>query len=339
MPPKRRQGARGGALGAKRSAGFEEFYAGVYGTRWPALRKALTAASPKKVLLWNRFCQLPFAKVMANMKRMDEESLLQVFRCQDGCEVAPPASDAFNVKAYYPLDYASALVVEQLEVGAFDRVLDVCAAFGGNSIGIAQFLSADGALTVNEPNHERSARLRRNIREYIPSNYVPVTITQRNAETWYAPSMYHRVLVDAPCSAERYFLQRDGGAPVSPKMWTEQTSLELSRRGCVLLLRALETCRPGGRVVYSTRSLSPLENDGVVEDALRRTRCQVEVHPTTLCNMGEKTRYGHIVLPDTAGGFGPLFCCVIHKVSDRREEVDSNEEGEECEYDDENGDS
>ncbi|KAF8279465.1 hypothetical protein TcBrA4_0102510 [Trypanosoma cruzi] len=178
-----------------------------------------------------------------------------------------------------------------------------------------------------------------NIKEYIPSNYVPVTITQRNAETWYAPSMYHRVLVDAPCSAERYLLQRDGGAPVSPKMWTEQTSLELSRRGCVLLLRALETCRPGGRVVYSTRSLSPLENDGAVEDALRRTRCQVEVHPTTLCNMGEKTRYGHIVLPDTAGGFGPLFCCVIHKVSDRREEVDINEEGEECEYDDENGDS
>ncbi|RNF01668.1 hypothetical protein TraAM80_06836 [Trypanosoma rangeli] len=334
MPPPRRKGPRGGTRDIKRGVDFEGFYAGVYGTRWPALRKALTAAAPQKVVLWNRFCQLPFEQVMANMKRVDDASLLQVFRSQDACEVAPPVSDEFNVKAYYLLDYASTLVVEQLEVNAFDHVLDMCAALGGKSIGIAQFLSADGTLTANEPQYDRCARLRRSIREYVPSNYVPVIITQRSTEVWYAPSMYHRVLVDAPCSAERNLLQRAGAAPVSSKVWTEQSSLELRRRQCVTLLRAVETCRPGGRVVYSTCSISPLENDGVVEEVLRRTRCQVEVQAPTLRSIGEKTRYGHIVLPDTAGGLGPMFCCVIHKVSDRREESDSDdEEDNNCESD------
>ncbi|RNF24291.1 uncharacterized protein Tco025E_02580 [Trypanosoma conorhini] len=338
MPPPRRRGPRGGAGGTKRGVDFEAFYARAYGTRWPALRKALTAPPPPKVALWNRFCQLPFEEVMANMTRVDDASLLQVFRSHGACEVAPPVSDEFNVKAYYLLDYASALVVEQLGVNAFDHVLDMCAAPGGGSIGIAQFLSADGTLTANEPQQERCARLRRSIREYVPSNYVPVTITQRSAETWHAPSTYHRVLVDAPCSAERRLLQHAGAAPVSSKAWTEQASTELHRRQCAMLLRAVETCRPGGRVVYTTCSISPLENDEVVGDVLRRTRCQVEVQAPTLRNVGEKTRYGHVVLPDTAGGLGPMFCCVIHKVSDRREEGGSEDDEEDDDEGDKNKD-
>lgn len=336
MPPDRRRGLRGGAADSRHGVTFDEFFGGVYGARWPALRKALTATAPKKVVLWNRFCRVPFEKAMANMKRVNDKSFLQVLYCSDDCEVAPLSSvtDEFSVKAHYFLDYTSALVVEQLEAGAFDRVLDMCASTGGKSIAIAQFLSHDATLTANEQRSDRRVRLCRNIREYVPSNYVPVTITQRDAATWYDPSMYHRVLVDAPCTAERHLLQQSGGGLVSAKNWTKQTTLAMSRTQRALLLRALETCRPGGRVVYSTCSISPVENDGVVEEVLKRTRCHVEVQSSSLCDIGEKTRYGNIVLPDTAGGWGPMYCCVIHKVSDRREGSDDDDDDDDEDDDD-----
>jgi 5-methylcytosine rRNA methyltransferase NSUN4 len=345
---------------------FDEYYSEIYGERWPALRAAMTV-TPRKVALWNRFSQVPFEDATRGLVRVDARSVTQAFQpasaspdakkphdatvvsdsdshghhhaneeegnevYHEGGIIDKPPIDAFGIKAYYLMDYASTYIVEQLQVGSFDKVLDMCAAPGGKAIAIAQFLSPDGSLSCNETRADRCARLRRNLQEHIPFNYVPWQVTQRDAQTWYDPAAYTRVLVDAPCSSERHLLHQSRGAPLSLGEWCEETTRELAALQRVLLLRAIETCAVGGRVVYSTCSISPLENDGVIAEVLQRTRCHVKVvkasslspatsaegpsHPPVL---GEATAYGRLLLPDATDGWGPMFCCVLEKVGEHK---------------------
>ncbi|KPI86211.1 hypothetical protein ABL78_4724 [Leptomonas seymouri] len=353
---------------------FDEYYSEIYGDRWPALRAAMTVP-PRKVALWNRFSQVPFEVATRGLVRVAAGSLTQAF--QPAPETAPhhetaaendnregqgsachmdgiidkPPIDAFGIKAYYLMDYASTYIVEQLQVGSFDKVLDMCAAPGGKSIAIAQFLSPDGSLSCNETRADRCARLRRNLQEHIPVNYVPWLVTQRDAQTWYDPGAYTRVLVDAPCSSERHLLYQSRGAPLSLGEWCEETTIELAALQRVLLLRAIETCAVGGRIVYSTCSISPLENDGVVAEVLRCTRCHVKVvrtasptssdtatagdtttsdadvnGPSQPLVLGEMTAYGRLLLPDVTGGWGPMFYSVLEKVGEHRSMGSSSSE-------------
>lgn len=310
----------GGDRGSKGNLGFEDFYREQFGAvSWSTLRSAMSRESPK-VALYNRFCQLPFQDVTRGLTRVYPEGVTQAFvrlptatttstsspseepsaaKAVSVETVAPllvipkPPQDDFQVRGYYLMDLASALVVEQLNVGPFDRVLDLCAAPGGKSIAIAQFLSPDGHLTANEQRADRCARLRRNLKDYIPINRVPWTTTQRNAETWHDPCAYTRVLVDAPCSSERHLLQQAGGGCVAAGTWDASSSQKLSRLQLSLLRRALETCAEGGRVVYSTCSISPYENDSVVEEAMRTTRCDVVlIHPSHPLAETEKDNEG-----------------------------------------------
>lgn len=343
--PSRRMGRSAASTKSttRKSKSFDEYYSEIYGCRWPSLRKAMLVA-PRKVALYNKYCQLPFSEVTDGLERVDAARITQTFQptgvaasLAEGRQVEcynmeKPRLDEFNIRGYYILDYASALVVEHLRVGPFDKVLDMCAAPGGKSIAIAQFLSPDGELVSNEASGDRCARLRRNLLDHIPVNYVPWSVTQRKAETWYAPATYNRVLVDAPCSSERHLLLSAGGNAVGPREWTEATTVELARLQVQLLQRAIETCAQDGCIVYSTCSISPLENDGVVAEALRRTRCAVEVEQIgTDMLMGEATEYGWMLMPDTAEGWGPMYFCVLKKIAEhRRQDVSSDDESE-CE--------
>jgi 16S rRNA C967 or C1407 C5-methylase (RsmB/RsmF family) len=247
--------------------------------------------------------------------------VLNAFVCDKGSEVflQPPVDDG-DVPAYYVLDYASVMIVEHLGIEAFHRVLDLCSAPGGKAIAISQYLSPSGEISCNEAQPERFARLRRNVQSYIPQNSCVVHLTQRDATTWHNPCAYDRVLVDAPCSAERHLVLQPGGTA----LWSDESSRLFAKQQLSLLLRAIETTKVGGIVVYSTCSMSPLENDDVVESALQKSRCDIRCRETKLA-LGEPTRYGWIVLPDAAEGWGPMYCATLAKMGDLRSTKSSSE--------------
>lgn len=116
--------------------------------------------------------------------------------------------------------------------------------------------------------------------------------------------------MDAPCSSERHLLQNHEEL----FKWTEQRTVQCAKRQLALLNAGLKNVRVGGLVVYSTCSISNVENDKVIEKALQKRKVDFEIiHRTWL--VGEKTEFGWIVLPDTEGGWGPLYFCVLRRVS------------------------
>jgi 5-methylcytosine rRNA methyltransferase NSUN4 len=343
MPSQRRGTGKGGDpkvsssdSSSKKKISFDAYYQSVYGSRWPALKRAMMLPTAK-VAMWNRFTRLSQESVVEGLTEIPSELL----RLCTGSAPAvssgeePPAApsaqpmlleqpprDDFGTPAYYLLDEASTMIVEQMQVDGFHKVLDLCAAPGGKSIAIAQFLSPQGEIHSNEPNKDRAQRLKRNLHEHIPQNSCIFQVTQRDATTWYNPEAFDRVLVDAPCSSERHVMHQPGGTAD----WDLRVTHELAKTQGALLLRALEAVKVGGIVVYSTCSISPVENDEVVAYALERTRCHIELRKTQL-RLGEATKLGWIVLPDTCPGHegsGPMYCSSFVKVAAQRPLTESD---------------
>ncbi|KPI89060.1 hypothetical protein ABL78_1796 [Leptomonas seymouri] len=87
--------------------------------------------------------------------------------------------------------------------------------------------------------------------------------------------LYDAVLVDAPCSGEG----RMGRDALSWRLWHPGRGLEFFSLQCALLHRAVQLCRTGGRVVYATCTLNPIENEAVVAAVLRACAGAVELVP------------------------------------------------------------
>jgi len=101
----------------------------------------------------------------------------------------------------------------------------------------------------------------------------------------------------------------------------------------------IRACKPGGIVVYSTCTLAPVQNEGVVERAIENLallssnkkhrrykgtdpiKCEIistkslEKHYAYFFDFYAKTCYGSLVLPHISNNFGPLYFCKIRRIS------------------------
>ena len=145
-----------------------------------------------------------------------------------------------------------------------DRVLDLCAAPGGKSTQLAAALRGQGILVANELNPQRAKILSQNIvRMGIPNALVLNEHPERLAQRF--GRCFDRVLVDAPCSGEGMFRKEE--AAVTD--WSQETVEMCARRQREILESAARMVSAGGRLVYSTCTFSPEENEGVISAFLR----------------------------------------------------------------------
>eukprot|EP00759_Apiculatamorpha_spiralis_P002694 PhF_6_TR11159/c0_g1_i1/m.17985/K21970/NSUN4; 5-methylcytosine rRNA methyltransferase NSUN4 len=296
---------------------FHSYFESVYGKeRWATLYPALQTEGAKCALR-NKYCSLPIESWRtADMIPITDLQPLEVYGSASKSALPPPPRDGRGIAAYYLLDAPSCAAVLALDLVANQNVLDLCAAPGGKSVGIAQIITSVGSLTSNEFNSQRRKRLQGVIREYIGFEfYNKVIIGERDAMRWHAPGKYDRVLLDAPCSADRHVISNQ-----ELEHWSLASTTEYAQNQQRMLLQALETARcDGGKVVYSTCSISPLENDGVVKHVLEKSRVEaivlsLKVGPAVppMSDSVEFTEYGWLYLPDRNGaGHGPLYVCVL----------------------------
>lgn len=288
---------------------FEDFYKSVYGDRWPTLREALLKKETQAAR-WNKYRGTP-------PSAMSPHLLENCFSAEN----IQPLRDDSGLLDFYIMDPASVIVARSLDVRSGDRVLDMCAAPGGKTLVLAEALGGEGELIANEISEGRRERLTKVIQQYVPRearDHIWVKGVDGVRFGLKEPGSFDRILLDAPCSGERHLLENQKEYDT----WTVKRTKGLAQRQYALICGALLALKPGGRLVYSTCALSPLENDDVVKKFLKKKGDQIHVLPVeevfsqTARALGsiayEKTEYGLSFLPDRCG-FGPMYFSVFQR--------------------------
>ena len=179
---------------------------------------------------------------------------------------ARPGLHPFHEAGVYYLQEASAMApVALLDPQPGERILDLCAAPGGKSTQIAGRMGGEGFLLCNEYSPKRAKILSRNIERLGVANAL-VTNEDTGNLARKLPGFFHRVLVDAPCSGEGMFRKEE--AAVTD--WSEETVRMCARRQAEILDNAAALVSPGGRLVYSTCTFAPEEDEEAVAAFLER---------------------------------------------------------------------
>ncbi|MCM1043904.1 MAG: RsmF rRNA methyltransferase first C-terminal domain-containing protein [Candidatus Gastranaerophilales bacterium] len=179
---------------------------------------------------------------------------------------ARPGRHPYHEAGVYYIQEPSAMApVELLEAKPDEKILDLCAAPGGKSTQIAAAMEGRGILFCNEIEPARARILSENIERMGVVNACVTNETPRRlAEVF--PAYFDRILVDAPCSGEGMFRKNEDACGE----WSLENVQLCAGRQDDILDQAARMLRPGGRLVYSTCTFSPEEDEGSVSRFVRR---------------------------------------------------------------------
>ncbi len=143
------------------------------------------------------------------------------------------------------------------------NVLDLCAAPGGKSTHLISMLPQGSTFTANEVIKSRVAPLRENILKWGNHNAKVISFDARDicSHTLQNNSLFHFILVDAPCSGEGMF-RKD---PSAIKEWSPENVQNSAARQKRILGDIWPALAPGGYLAYTTCTFNIYENDQNVE--------------------------------------------------------------------------
>ena len=168
-----------------------------------------------------------------------------------------------------------------LDPQAGDKVLDIAAAPGSKTTQMAALMRNEGMILANDTSHVRRYRLQANL------DMQGVTIAQigkvDGRSIWQEyPEYFDKTLVDVPCSMEGRFLGTDAK---TYKDWSPKKVKILSNLQRWILRSAISATKPGGTIVYSTCTISPEENEGVIDWVLQKEAGNVELVSIEIPNL------------------------------------------------------
>ena len=186
------------------------------------------------------------------------------YRLPGGRESLPRFGEfeEFAKGLFYVQDMASLLPALALNPQPGDSVLDLAAAPGSKTTQLAAMMRNQGRILAIDVSPERLESLRANVTR------LGATIVESRLGDASKPEPswkdFDRVLLDVPCSCE-------GIIRYKPHKLLEWSLLEIAHRQQNLeriALAGYDALKPGGAMVYSTCSLAPEENEGVVQAVL-----------------------------------------------------------------------
>ena len=153
-----------------------------------------------------------------------------------------------------------------LDAQSGEVVLDMCASPGSKTTQISAHLGEAGAVFANEVVNSRVNMLVTNVQRH--GSRTPVVVHHDGRYIPRVPeSGFDRILVDVPCTGS-------GTTRKNPDVWGKwrpSGGRSLHDLQVALLSRAVALVKPGGRVVYATCSLDPVEDEAVVAEVLRNS--------------------------------------------------------------------
>ena len=173
-----------------------------------------------------------------------------------------------------------------------ELVLDMCSAPGGKGTQLAQRMCGEGVIVLNEINAPRAKILSSNVERLGIRNGV-VTCASPSEIAKALGGCFDKVLVDAPCSGEGMFKKEVNAIPE----WSPENVKMCAARQREILDCAAAALKKGGRLVYSTCTFSPEEDELQAEDFLSR-------HPGFVL-IESKKLYPHMIRGE--GHYAALF--------------------------------
>ncbi|MEJ2506932.1 MAG: RsmB/NOP family class I SAM-dependent RNA methyltransferase, partial [Ignavibacteriaceae bacterium] len=172
---------------------------------------------------------------------------------------------------YYIQGFSSMLPALVLNPTADDKVLDLCSAPGSKTTQMAELMQNSGTLIVNEVQQDRIKALIYNLDRL---NIINTGVIHSKGEllSKYYQNYFDKILVDSPCS---------GLGIIQKKIevnawWNLDRVLKLHELQVRLLVSAIKMLKVGGELVYSTCTLTPEENELVINKLLKKYPVEVE---------------------------------------------------------------
>lgn len=157
---------------------------------------------------------------------------------------------------YYMQEPSAMTPASRLPAEPGERVLDLCAAPGGKATELGSRLRGSGLLVANDISASRMKALLKNIEiAGIPNAFLTNESPDRLAKVF--PEYFDKILVDAPCSGEGMFRKESAVL----EAWTPDKPVICAQIQEEITREAVKMLKPGGRLLYSTCTFSPEENE------------------------------------------------------------------------------
>ena len=157
----------------------------------------------------------------------------------------------------YVQEAASMMPAVVLDPKPHETVLDICAAPGSKSTQMAAMMGNKGVLVANVITGNRTKILELNLQRCGVLNAI-ITKSRGQALRGFE---FDKILVDAPCSGTGTIRRNTE----TLRTWNPDMVRRLSITQKQLIATAFEMLKAGGAMVYSTCSLEPEENEGVID--------------------------------------------------------------------------
>ena len=168
-------------------------------------------------------------------------------------ELRPGLSPYHDAGVYYIQEPSAMSVCELAGIEKTDTVLDLCAAPGGKSTRAAELSSV---LLSNEIIPKRAKILSSNIERMGYTNVIVTSASPAELAACF-PDTFDVVICDAPCSGEG-MMRRD---EIAVSEWSLENAALCVERQREILSEAVKMVKPGGKLVYSTCTFEPSENE------------------------------------------------------------------------------
>jgi NOL1/NOP2/sun family putative RNA methylase len=181
------------------------------------------------------------------------------FRIKNGHELIPRSTD-YSLGYFYIQEGASMVPPLSLAPEPDHVVLDMCAAPGSKTTQISQMMESQGAIIANDRTFRRITSLGHNLQLCGVTNTIVLREDGRQLPQRLT-LQFDRILVDAPCTASGHL--RSKSPQIEPPNPKRLKGLQALQKG--LLKTGFRLLKSGGRLVYSTCSLHPEENEAVIQ--------------------------------------------------------------------------
>ena len=215
----------------------------------------------------------------------------------------------FHAGAYYPQEAGSMYVekaLTHLEFPEEPLFLDLCAAPGGKSTILLDFLQGKGTLISNDISKQRAQVLEENLTKW---GYANCIVTSNQPKSFLKARVYYDlILVDAPCSGEGMF-RKDHR---SRDHWSLSNCSLSSKRQSEILEIADQLLNEKGYLIYSTCTFNPEENELQLESFLKKHEYEVIEPDPSFPWLIDNKKFGVQFIPGltTSEGF---YCAILRK--------------------------